>query len=257
MASVALVVYGLGGNLGNFSVFAGSLRQTLLAKYHRDHVIVKELTRRDSFFDYLVHPPFEFTHKIAELHVFSHSIGGGLFVAYHDPAVQSLRQFVSNQASAAGRRVTFDEVLNTEIGAIFTDDFTRSPYVGMRAAIRARLAPKPFVKLWGCNSAVAGWVYSDGDSMVVDPADTSETYYWRALNERNVPKPAVAQAFANYFNCPCHGASSGAHVEVRSAGHWVTSASYRAHVGRWPSGAMRHRLAPDHGSYRAYAPGGP
>jgi hypothetical protein len=147
-------------------------------------------------------------------------------------------------------------VLATEVGTVFTDDFLRPQYARIRDQIRRHCEPSVTVKLWGCNSGIPAWVYSDGETMVTDPRDRSQPYYWRALNERNVPKPAVAQAVADYFGCVCYGASSGSHIEVRNRGRWVSSGSYRAHVGHWPSGSLRHRLSPDRGGYNAYSPAG-
>jgi hypothetical protein len=250
MGSTAVVLYGLGGHLGNFDLFARTLVGTLIAKYGRHAVFKEQITRRDDFFDYLESAPLAPAHKIAELHIFCHSVGAGIFLAYGDPAVQELR----NQALrvAAPGKVNFLQALAAEDGAILSDDFTRSPYIGQQAAIQANMAPDGFLKLWGCNSGVPGWIYSDNN--VVDPADTSESYYWRALNERNVPKPAVAQAFADYFQRPCYGATSGAHIEVYNHGHWESSGRYKREVGRWPSGALRHRLTPDRGAYRRFVP---
>jgi len=149
--------------------------------------------------------------------------------------------------------MTYQEVVDAEVGAILSDDFIRNPYSRMQSAVRAHLAPDAFIKLWGCNSGVTHWVYSDGDN-VTNPSDTSVPYYWRALNERNVPKPAVAQAFADYFGRVCYGARSGSHIEVFSHGHWESTTRYRADTGHWPSGAMIHRLQPDRGNYQAYHP---
>ena len=59
---------------------------------------------------------------------------------------------------------------------------------------------------------------------VVDPADSRVPYYWRALNERNTPKPSIAQALAWYFKRTVYGANAGAHIEVLHHGHWVSSA---------------------------------
>ena len=253
---MAVILYGYGNHLGNFGVFASSLAQTLRERYGRDGVLVKEVVRRDAFFSYLASPPLRPGDQIAELHVFAHSIGGGIFIAYGDLAVANRRDEAFERARRAGRRISYQEVLDTEVGAILSEDFFRSPYEQMGGAVRSHMVADAFVKLWGCNSGVTHWVYSDGrhGHEVTRASDTSVPYYWRALNERNVPKPAVAQAFAAYFGRVCYGATSGSHVEVLSRGHWESTGRYRAETGLWPSGAMIHRLQPDRGDYRAFHP---
>ena len=190
--------------------------------------------------------------KINELHVFSHSIGAGLFLSYGDASVHELREQAIRRAARAGRNITYREALDAEVGAILVDDFIRPPFLSMKAAIRANFEPGAFIKLWGCNSAITGWTYSDNS--VTDPADTSETYYWRAFNEQNVPKPSVAQSFADYFSLKTHGAAAGSHIEVLHRSSWISSARYRSDIGRWPSGALQHRLMPDRGNYDEYRP---
>lgn len=95
-------------------------------------------------------------------------------------------------------------------------------------------------------------MYSDDG--VTNPADGSVAYYWRALNERNVPKPSIAQALAWYFKRDVYGASSGSHIEVLHHGDWCCSAEYKAAKGVWPPPALRHRLHPDRGDYHVYHP---
>jgi hypothetical protein len=254
MGRVAVILYGYGSHLGNFEVFASSLAQTLRATYGRDGVLLKQTVRRDAFFSYLASPPLRPGDQIAELHVFAHSIGGGIFIAYGDGAVQEGRKQALARALKAGRRLSYQEVIDAEVGAILSDDFFRSPYEQMGNAVRSHMAADAFVKLWGCNSGVTHWVYSDGPHFITRPSDTSVPFYWRALNDRNVPKPAVAQAFAAYFGRVCYGATSGSHVEVLSRGHWESTARYRGETGQWPSGALIHRLQPDRGNYHAFSP---
>jgi hypothetical protein len=105
-------------------------------------------------------------------------------------------------------------------------------------------------------------VYSD--TIEVSPGVTRDVvsawegdiydYYWRALNEQNMPKPSIAQAFADYFDRTTYGAHSGSHIEVFDHGHWLKSSEYRRTHGRWPPPSRMHRLAPDVGSYRAHHP---
>ena len=260
MASCALIIYGRGDTLGDFKIFSRDLASRLSrghaaspsGTFPASRIVQVNIERRVGFFDYLKDPPFRHTMKIKELHVFSHSIGAGLFLSYGDAAVAQLRVQAMQAAALLGRNINYDEAVNAEVGAILVDDFRRAPYAGMRAAIRANFESTAFIKLWGCNSAITGWTY--GDNGVTDPADTSVPYYWRAFNERNVPKPSVAQAFANYFGLTTYGAAAGSHIEVQHGGAWVSSARYRRDVGRWPSGMLQHRLTPDRGSYNAYTP---
>lgn len=263
MVSCAVIIYGRGDTLGNFEIFSRDLAGRLVTgraaspsgTFARERVFQVNIERRQGFFDYLKNPPFRHRMKIKELHVFSHSIGAGLFLSYGDSAVGLFRAQTIDIADRAGRRVTYREALDTEVGAILVDDFIRPPFLGMKADIRANLEPGAFVKLWGCNAAIENWVYSDNG--VTDPADTRVSYYWRAFNEQNVPKPSIAQSFADYFGLKTYGASAGSHIEVLHRGGWVTSAQYRSDLGRWPSGALQHRLTPDRGNYDEYRPTAP
>lgn len=250
MGNVALILYGRGGTLGNFEVFAKSLAKKLRTSGKR--VVMQNVERRTLFFDFLVNPPFKHVDLIGELHVFAHSIGAGLFLAYGDPEIAERRRAAVETATAKKLRLTFDEVVKIEDGAILTDDFLRDPYMFMSDKIRENFAPSATVKLWGCNTGVANWVYKDNGS--ADPSNTSAPYYWRALNEKNTPKPKFAQALAWYLKRLVHGASSGSHIEVVHRGAWISSDAYRAAVGEWPAGSLVHRLQPDRGNYDAYKP---
>ena len=201
MGRVAVILYGYGSHLGNFAVFASSLAQTLRGRYGRDGVLLKETVRRDAFFSYLASPPLRPGDQIAELHVFAHSIGGGIFIAYGDSAVDQRRNQAFKRANDAHRRITYQEVLDAEIGAILSEDFFRNPYEQMGSAVRSHMAHDAFVKLWGCNSGVAHWVYSDGPDghEITRPSDTSVAYYWRALNERNVPSRRLHRRSPSIF----------------------------------------------------------
>ncbi len=260
MVSCALIVYGRGDTLGNFQIFSRDLARRLATgraaapsgSFASDKIVQVNIERRADFFDYLKDPPFKNRMKIKELHVFSHSIGAGLFLSYGDVAVAQLRTRAVQTAARAGRNITYREALDAEVGAMLVDDFIRAPFVGMKAAIRGNFEPGAFIKLWGCNTAITGWIYSDNG--VTDPADTRVPYYWRAFNEQNVPKPSIAQSFADYFGLKTHGASAGSHIEVLHRGGWISSARYKSDLGRWPSGALQHRLTPDRGNYGEYRP---
>jgi hypothetical protein len=157
-----------------------------------------------------------------------------------------LRQSVVTAADGTYRPATYDRVVVAEVGAVLTDHFLAAPFSSSRSAASAAFSAGASIRLWGCNSGIANWVYSDD----------SEAYYWRALNERNTPKPAIAQAFADFFNIPCFGAQSGASIQVLHKGVWISSAAYKKSVGRWPGEPQILRLHPDRGAYVEYKPAG-
>src|SRR5262245_43632572 len=105
----ALVVYGRGADLGNFKFFADDLVTTELTSFKRENIVIKNVERRDAFFDLLNNPPFTF--KVKEFHIYSHSIGGGLFLAYHDQHIQNLRGGI--MTPARGGTANYMSVLNT------------------------------------------------------------------------------------------------------------------------------------------------
>ena len=256
----AAIIYGRGGSLGNFSVLSRDIVRRLSSgrgyasteMFQRENIFEKHIVRRSDFFDFLENAPLNPAQKIKQIHIVSHSIGAGLFLSYGDPAVAALREQVVLKAAKAGRNVNYEDVLTTEIGAVLVDDLARAPFSGQKPAVRANLAANALIKIWGCNSAVTGWIYTDNG--VTDPTDNKVTYYWRALNEKYTPKPSIAQAFADYFGCRCYGASSGSHLEVLHRNEWVSSAKYKNQVGNWPSGVLEHRLTPDRGNFDQYNP---
>jgi len=255
---VAVILYGFGAELGDFRLFADDLLADLLRqkKFTRSHVMIKETVSRDAFFDTLGSIPSVF--KIKELHVFSHSIGGGLYVGYHEPAADRVRRAAAAHADQKHTNITYDEVLNAEIGGILGDHLLRDPLLRDKNVMRAKFAAGAFAKLWGCNSGVSGWVYTDEDStthtLVSDQNATADYYYWRALNTRNVPKPSIAQALADYFGITVYGAGSGSHIEVQRGNAWITSNQYKKETGRWPGAPQTLRLHPDRGTYNAFKP---
>jgi hypothetical protein len=252
MANTALIFYGRGAELGNFKVMSDSLAKDLRGRYPASGIVQENVELRSRFFDYLRAPPFASSSLIGEFHVFSHAIGGGLFLAYHDANRQRDRDHAKETARRRGTRLTFFEVLGTELGTVFTDDLRRRPFLDMRDAIRRNFAPDATIKIWGCNSGVDRWVYhDDGATGAVGPI---EEYYFRALNEQWVPKPSVAQAFADFFGRRTFGAESGSHIEVKDGGRWMKTSQYRSARGRWPGPRLRHRLVPDRGVYREYRP---
>jgi hypothetical protein len=93
------------------------------------------------------------------------------------------------------------------------------------------------IKFWGCNSGISNWVYSD----------TPPAYYWSALNEKNVPKPSVAQATADFFQRETFGATSGSHIEFLVNGKWQI-------MKKQPKNHKGIGLHPDKGDYNSYKP---
>ena len=250
MANSALIFYGRGAELGDFKVMSRSLATELRGHYAPSRIIQRNVELRSDFFDLLKSPPV--SGLIGELHVFSHSIGGGLFLAYHDTHRRDDRIAAMDAAGRRGSRLSYTEVLANEIGTVFTDDLIRHPWVGYRNQIRLKFAANAKIKLWGCNAGIESWVYSDNN--MIGAVGPINEYYFRALNEQNVPKPSIAQAFADYFGRPTFGAESGSHIEVHDGGRWMKTSQYRARRGHWPRPRLLHRLVPDIGTYREFRP---
>lgn len=246
---IVVIAYGDGGELGNFKLFADTLAKKLKKVYSK--VIVEYTNRDHKFFD-LIKSVDSSKEELAELHVFSHAIGAGLFLGYKDQAISMLRQRAFAKALNSNSRLSYRQVVNIEVGAIQTDDFKVGKLLASQDELRKKFAKDGIIKIWGCNSGVNGWVYSDGG--VVDPNDKTEPYYWRAFNEFYSPKPSIAQVFATFFNVPVYGATSGANVHVKHKNNWISSAEYKKQVGHWPSGSLPHRLIPESGVYNEYLP---
>jgi hypothetical protein len=250
--ATAVALYGNGAELGNFKFFVDDLLATdLLKKFTKDRIIVKRTVFRDEIFQAILDQPDS---SIKELHIFSHSIGAGLYPGYHDPAANASRNSAFNAAAASLVQIDYTSVLNAEIGAVLTDHLITAPFNKDQAKMKAKFASGARAKLWGCNAGVDNWVYSDpsGASVVTDPDATADYYYWRALNTQNVPKPSISQALADFWGISVYGAKSGAHIEVFHQKHWMTSAQYKAETKHWPGSAQILRLKPDKGSYVEY-----
>jgi hypothetical protein len=254
---IAVLLYGFGAELGNFRFFADDTATELvqLKKFERSAVVIKDTLDRASFVAALDAIPIG--QKIKELHVFSHSIGAGLFLGYHEPTAALNRSTAIRRFSGTSTRINYDQVLEAETGAILTDHLV-GPLTVYQPILAAKFAAGATIKLWGCNSGVSGWIYTDYDSAtrnyVSDQNAPADYYYWRALNTRNTPKPSLAQAFANYFGVAIYGAGSGSHIEVRHGARWITSARYKEVTGRYAGEPQTLRLHPDAGSYNRFAP---
>lgn len=233
-----LIAYGDGKELGDFNIFARTLSNKLKNKH--DAVKIKYINRDQQLFNFIktVTPA---TAKIAELHIFTHAIGAGIFPGYGDSSIGASRMRVLQAATRRGSPVTYEEAVKTEVGGILTDDLALGgKFASQKADIRLRFERGSFIKLWGCNAARRNHVYTG--------------QYWEALNLKNTPKPSIAQSMAHFFNVTVYGATSGASIEVRDTSGWLSTQRYKDAKGRWPSGSLPHRLVPDRGTYRAYNP---
>jgi hypothetical protein len=243
----AQIIYGHGAELGDFKVFAGHLKSTLVGKYGR-HLSMQYIDDKNLFLEFLKQPSPGF--KIKEFHVFSHAFGGGLALGYHLPADDLLRDRLYDASVRRGTPVTYEEVVRTEKGLLLLGDLQRElrDSAAMKG-IREKFSRDAFLKIWGCMSGLEH-LFSD------EPG----TYYWEALNTpyagpdgaRNL-KP-FAQHLANFLRIKVYGAKSGSHVEAWHEGAWVTSDRYKILTGKYPSPKLRHRLHPDRGDYALFEP---
>jgi hypothetical protein len=229
-----LILYGNGADLGDFKQFADSLKIEKLKTYAKENIIVEPMQNKNNLFKYL--STFN-TFKIAELHVFSHASGGGLYLGYHNTESGQSRMDAYNRSIVRRKRITYEEVVNAEIGALLTDDYFTSKATKLKSVSKNLFISKAYIKFWGCNSGVENWTYSDDGS----------TYYWSALNEKNVPKPSIAQATANFFHVETFGARSGSHIEFLVEGKWQK-------FNKQPKNHKGIRLHPDVGNYYSYKP---
>lgn len=231
-----LIFYGNGADLGDFKQFADSLKIKIekLKKYAKENIIVAPMQNKNDFFVYLT--TFN-KFKIAEFHVFSHASGGGLFLGYHNDESARSRALAISKSYKANKRITYEEVVNAEIGALLTDDYYTPKAMVLKLFCNFLFTKTAFIKFWGCNSGVGNWTYSDNPGQ----------YYWSALNEKNVPKPSIAQASANFFQIETYGATSGSHIEFLVDGKWQK-------FSKQPKNHKGIRLHPDVGDYYSYKP---
>jgi hypothetical protein len=250
-----MLIYGRGDDLGDFKQFGDDLISRSLRAKYGPRIQAWQVKRRDAFFDALN----KAVRPISELHIFTHSFGAALMLGYHDDEL----------AVARGRMMDFyrgwptppQVVMNTEKGLLTVHDLFRAPYTGWRNAMRRKFAPGAFIKIWGCNAGVAGYVYSDAMERNLAPNmpvqhTTSPNYrvgaefYWRALNGGRLP--SIAAAMANYFNISVFAATSGAHIELNTGGRWLSS----SRISRPLVARDDIRLHPDRGTYVEFKPSG-
>jgi hypothetical protein len=253
----AVLIYGRGGDLGDFKQFGDDLvTRSLRSKYDLG-IQAFRAERRDAFFDALNKAKA----PIKELHIFSHSYGAGLVVGYQDRALIDARD--SMRDFYRGQRTPQQVVLNTEKGVLFAHDLFRAPYAGLRDGLRRKFAPGAFIKIWGCNSGVANHVYTDPvgrdeEQLVIEHLGYTASpdysigaeFYWRALNDGRLP--SIAQAIASYFNVPVFGATSGSHIEMSARGRWLSASK----ISRSIIARDDIRLHPDRGTYVEFKPSG-
>lgn len=151
MKHVHVIFFGRGGNLGNFELFAQNLAAQMRAEGKQ--VEVHRTERHAQFFEYLENPPFLHTGKIASLHVFSHSIGSGLFLGYGDPILSERRNLALQRARDAGLRLYFAEILRVEDGAILSDHLLVEPYASLFHKPASALSPRPSSNCGGATRA--------------------------------------------------------------------------------------------------------
>ncbi|MDR2234819.1 MAG: hypothetical protein LBE92_01735 [Chryseobacterium sp.] len=84
-----------------------------MKKYPKEKVIIVPMQNKNLFFDYL--SKFN-TFQIEELHVFSHAAGGGLYLGYHNQESGNSRNAAYNQSIRRGKRITYEEVVEAEVG---------------------------------------------------------------------------------------------------------------------------------------------
>jgi len=230
-----LMLYGLGAELGNFEIFAKALKKNIQSTYDPNNIKIVKTTTRLEFFDAILNSGLN---EIKELHVFSHAFGAGLALGYHDQALNRDRgQLVNNNPN-----YTYDDVITTEIGCLLTDHLIVT-LLSDKTAVQTMLQDLSFIKIWGCNSEVANWVYG-GD-------------YWEKLNDQNTPKPSIAKALAEYTNKKVWGAMSGSHIEYFIKGKWVSGYDYPKIYNRKYPKTNEYtdiRLHPDRGSYIEFLP---
>jgi hypothetical protein len=240
-AKGAVIVYGHGADLGDFGIFAERMK-TELSKTYGKNINLCHCIDKFKFMEFFASTDFGFT--VSEVHIFCHAFGAGLALGYHVQAFDSARQQTFNQLQKMDPDKRFGFLLKNETGILFTDDLLTPGFISKRPDIGKKFSPNATMKIWGCNSGVTDWIYSDNPGYL----------YWGILNSENVPKPSIAKAMAEFFNLKTYGAKSGSHVEVLENGAWVNTDEYKRKHGKYPSGSVPHRLEPDLGGYYSFHP---
>jgi pimeloyl-ACP methyl ester carboxylesterase len=253
----AVLIYGRGGDLGDFKQFGDDLVTRSLRSKYGLGIKAFRAERHDAFFDALSKAKA----PIRELHIFSHSYGGALMLGYGD--YQTGFERLAAMDRFRGRPTPQQVVLNTEKGALFVHDLFRAPYAGFRESLRRKFAPGAFIKIWGCNAGIEGHVYMDDLTVSLEPPivertassdfRTGDEFYWRALNGTRLP--SIASAMANFFNVPVIAARSGASVLANMGKRWISSTAFKAVKSRWPRESDDIRLHPERGDYAEFRPG--
>ncbi len=229
-----LICYGNGADLGDFSVFAAAYKKNhLLSKYKDENIVIAKTFTRLELINVILHSGLS---ELTELHIFSHSVGSGLFLGYHDQSIAAERgNFIANNPN-----LTYDQVVEFETGDLLTDHLIVT-LANQQSDVKSALGDLEFAKFWGCNAGVEGHVYWD----------PNPPPYWAKLNDKNTPKPSIAQAFATFINQPVFGANSGSHIEFYINNKWISGYDYT------PKSIKEYtdiRLHPDRGDYRRYDP---
>jgi hypothetical protein len=240
MAEGALILYGRGGGLCNFKYFVDDLITLDAKEKFASKVKSAHTTRRADAISHIESCPF----SIKELHIFTHSIGGGLFLSYGESTMSHARNVTFQKAAKLGRKVTYNEVVDTEVGAILSDHLIQPSLAGKKSVLQKKFAAGATIKIWGCNSGIPNWTYNDDGG----------SFYWEALNLKNTPKPAIAQAIANYFNVETFGAESGASIQVKHKGRWIYADQYKRYTGKYAGEPETLRLNPTKGTFVSYKP---
>lgn len=274
---VVVILYGYGAELGDLKVFANSLKKELSPKYNDGkNIFIEYKKNRNEFFDYLESLDSE-KFLIAELHIICHAFGAGLALGYHlteegnkrIDAINNMAkvvQKVENGNQCTQKVMSYEDVVQAE-PCLLTDHLVldNEPIKASQKKIIPKFTKDAFIKIWGCNSGVEKWIYTD------DTADPHFCFpsiiYWEALNTKNVPKPSIAQAIANFFQLNTYGATSGSNVIVKevetikkngkniTTEKWISSETYKKKHKHWPGPTVTQKLNPDNGQgYKLFKP---
>jgi hypothetical protein len=161
-----LLICGRPDTFGSFTSYADDLiTADIIKRVPRKNTRVLSVLTKHEFLDEIA--AFAKMFLISELHVFSHSYGAALSLGYHDRAQGLLRGQAIDRYLRVGQKTPLTALLDAEVGMLFTDDLVRGQYAANKATIRRFFHSSATIKLWGCNSGIDGWTFSDPLS---DPA---------------------------------------------------------------------------------------